>query len=127
MVMPALEDMVSVPRDAIARWRTAMALMAFVSYASSGVGSALVTDLVPPDALGHGMAAFNATTWVGAVVGFLGAGYAFRAIGPAESFLAGAGLMVLAVALLAPIAIEARNSRPASKTAELLSDREGPP
>ncbi len=84
-------------------------------------------DLVPPDALGRGMAAFNATTWVGAVVGLLGAGYAFRAIGPAESFLAGAGLMVLAVALLAPIAIEARKSRPASKAAELLSDREGPP
>lgn len=39
MVMPALQDVVSVPRDAIARWRAAMALTG-LGLGTSGVGLA---------------------------------------------------------------------------------------
>ncbi len=83
---------------------TAASLLAFVSYVSPGVSSALVVDLVDRPAIGRGLSVFSATGWVGAVIGFGGGGLAFERLGYARGFLVGALLVVVAMALLAPIA-----------------------
>lgn len=67
---------------------------------STGVASALVIDLIPREALGVGLARFNATNWIGSIIGFAGAGYAIQSVGLANSFLVSAGFTMLATILL---------------------------
>lgn len=81
----------------------ASALMGFQAYASAGVASALVTDLVPRDALGRGMALYNATGWIGAVLGFVLGGALSRGFGITLTFLVGAALVGPALLLLIPV------------------------
>lgn len=88
----------------------ASALVAFVSYVSTGVGSALVVDLVDRPAVGRGLALFGATGWIGGILGFAVGGYLFPAVGFANGFLAGAILLVVALLLLPFIAIAIRSS-----------------
>ena len=45
------------------------ALLAVVGT-SMGVGTALVTDLAPPEARATAIARFSATPWIGAAIGF---------------------------------------------------------
>jgi MFS family permease len=78
------------------------ALMAFMSVSNS-VGSALVTDLVPQESLGRGMSLFQAATWIGAIIGFSCAGYAFQNLGMTSSIIFLAFLPLLAIILLIPI------------------------
>lgn len=81
----------------------AAALMGIEAYASTAVGAALVTDVVPRDALGGGMAAYNATGWIGAIVGFLGGGLMSNTIGGPLAFLVGMGVMAGAVIMMVPL------------------------
>jgi len=94
---------------------TASALVAFVAYVSTSLGSALVVDLVDRESLGRGLALFGATGWIGGILGFAGGGVLFTAIGYANGFLIGAGLLVVALLLLVPIA----RSIPANRTARM--------
>lgn len=81
----------------------ASALVAFVSYVSTGVSSALVVDLVERDAVGRGLALFNAAGWSGGILGFVAGGYLFPGVGFAAAFLVGAALLGIAVLFLPSI------------------------
>ncbi len=88
------------------------ALVAFVSYVSTGIGSALVVDLVDRGAVSRGLALFSATGWVGGILGFAAGGVLFDAVGYASGFLIGAGLLVVALVLMVPIARAAPRRHP---------------
>lgn len=89
----------------------AAALVAFVSYVSTGVASALVVDLVPRDGVGRGLALFSATGWGGAIIGFAAGGVAFESLGNTMAFLVGGFLILVGIALLAPIGIAMRRRK----------------
>lgn len=91
---------------------TASALVAFVSYVSTGVGYALVVDLVDRDSVGRGLAFFGATGWIGGILGFAAGGYLFTALGYADGFVVGASLVVVALLLLLPIGWAINSHRP---------------
>lgn len=90
---------------AAALWQfwTAAAMVAFVSYVSTAVGSALVVDLVPRDSVGRGMAVYSATGWAGGILGFAAGGVLFSVLGLAAGFLLGALLLGVAVLMLLPL------------------------
>jgi MFS family permease len=71
--------------------------------ASLGVGSALMTDIFPKDKLGAPLALFNATPWIGFVIGFSSAGTAMTSIGMTQTLMLGIVLTLIAIALLIPI------------------------
>lgn len=90
--------------QATAFWHFAVtASLLAVLPASNAVGSALTRDLVPRESVGRGMAAFNATRWVGGVLGFASAGRAVQSVGMTTTFVLAGLLPVLAIALLTPI------------------------
>ncbi len=97
---------------AAALWQfwLASALVAFVSYVSTGVGSALVVDLVDRASVGRGLALFSMMGWTGGIVGFAVGGYAFGALGYASGFLVGALLLVIALLLVPPIGLAMRSA-----------------
>jgi len=70
------------------------------------IGNAVVTDLLPKEALGKGMALFGATGWIGGVIGFAVAGYALQNLGFTPTFVIGGCLVLVAVGLLAPIQVK---------------------
>jgi MFS family permease len=88
----------------------ASALVAFVSYVSTGVGSALVVDLVPRGSVGRGLALFSGMGWTGGILGFLIGGSLFPAVGFAAAFLFGATLLLVAALLLVPIRAAMRSA-----------------
>jgi MFS family permease len=81
----------------------ALALQAVFMGVNAAVGNALVTDLVPQESLGRGLALFQAATWIGGVIGFAGAGYALENLGTLPTFITGIGLILIAIILLIPI------------------------
>ncbi len=82
----------------------AASLVAFISYVSTGVGSALVVDLVDRPSVGRGLAYFGATGWIGAILAFAGGSVVFSVDGLATGFELGAATSVAGIALLAAIA-----------------------
>jgi MFS family permease len=93
-----------------------------VSFITGAVGTALVTDLVPREALGRGLALFGATNWIAGILGCAGAGYAVQQLGEVQTMIAGAILPLMAVILLTVIrrGHTAKESR-ASSLGEVLS------
>jgi len=71
--------------------------------ASSIVGSALVTDLVAPEALGRALSRYGATGWVAGVIGSALTGYAIQSFGMETTFIGGAFLPLIAVVVLSRI------------------------
>jgi MFS family permease len=67
------------------------------------VGNAMVTDLVPRESLGKGISLFSATTWIGGVLGFAGAGFSIKHLGMLPTFIVGMCLPLIAIVLLIPI------------------------
>jgi MFS family permease len=72
-------------------------------YGSTVVGPALVTDIVPKAALGRGLSLYNATTWVGGIIGMGLTGHAIQGFGMVTTFIATAFLPVVALLLLIPV------------------------
>jgi MFS family permease len=89
----------------------AASLLAFISYVSTGIGSALVVDLVDKPSLGRGLAYFGATGWIGAILAFAGGSLAFSAFGLAAGFLLGAALTTVAIGLLGVMHLVSRPLR----------------
>lgn len=83
-------------------WVTA-SLISVLAYVGSGVGSAMVTDLVPQESLGRGISLFSAATWIGGIIGFAGTGYAIQHLGLYSTFIIGAILPLIATVMLIPI------------------------
>jgi MFS family permease len=78
-------------------------LQSLFAGVNATVGSALVTDLVPREALGRGLSLFGATAWIGGVLGFAGAGYAFANYGVVPTILVVIFSTLVAIGLLVPI------------------------
>lgn len=89
----------------------AASLVAFISYVSTGVGSALVLDLVDRPSVGRGLAYFGATGWIGAILAFGGGSVAFSVFGLPTGFVLGAVLTAVSIGLLAMIAAVGRSRR----------------
>lgn len=83
-------------------WISAI-FISVLSYVGIGVGSALVTDLIPQESLGRGLSLYGAVTWVGGIIGFAVTGYSIQHLGLYTTFIIGAFLPLLAVLLLIPI------------------------
>jgi MFS family permease len=80
-------------------WGVSILLTMFISV-NGNIGSALMADLVPVKSLGRGMSLFNATTWVGGVIGFSGAGYLIQGFGIPVALFIGTGFILVAFILL---------------------------
>jgi MFS family permease len=71
--------------------------------ANSSVGNAWVTDLIPRESLGKGLALYGSTVWIGGIIGFALAGYMLQNLGLTLTCFIGGCLGVVAVGLLIPI------------------------
>jgi MFS family permease len=78
-------------------------LQSFSGSVNTPIGNALATDLLPPQALGKGLALFNASTWIGGVLGFAGGGYALKSLGLTPTLIIGICLALIAIVLLIPV------------------------
>ncbi len=76
-----------------------------IGFISNSVGTALVTDLVEPKALGRGVSLFQGMGWFGNVIGLAVAGYAFQNIGISLSFFVAAALPLIGIVLLISIRV----------------------
>jgi MFS transporter, DHA1 family, multidrug resistance protein len=77
----------------------AMALQSIIG-AGVAVGSALITDLVPRDALATPLSVYGSTQFIGYVVGFGGMGTVIQLVGLSMSILLGILLCIVALILL---------------------------
>jgi MFS family permease len=80
-----------------------LALQAILAGVVMSVGNAFVTDLVPPESLGRGISLYDATGWIGGVLGFAGGGYALKVLGTDPTFILAMSLPLIAMVLLIPI------------------------
>jgi MFS family permease len=78
----------------------AASMLYFLSYAGGPAANALVTDLVPRESLGRGLALYNSTIWLGGVTGCVLTGFAAQSVGTTPTLVAGACLPLIAVGLL---------------------------
>ena len=96
-----------------ALWHFWAASMLFtLSNAGGPVTNALVTDLLPRESLGRGLAIFNSTTWLGGIAGCALTGLAAQSVGMTPTLLAGACLPLIAVGLLAAAGQRGHDRRP---------------
>lgn len=80
-----------------------LALQAILAGVVMSVGNALVTDLVPPESLGRGISLYDATGWIGGVLGFAGGGFALKSLGTTYTFIMGMCLPLIGMLILIPI------------------------
>ncbi|MBN1247453.1 MAG: MFS transporter [Anaerolineae bacterium] len=83
----------------------AAAFLAISSVTVLAVGRALITDLVPRQALDGGLALASALGAVGSVMGYAGTGLALQRLGPAGATWIAAGLSAVSLFLLLPIRV----------------------
>jgi MFS family permease len=80
------------------------------------VGSALITDTTPKASLGSSLSLFNATPWIGFVVGFGGGGAAISALQMNPTLMLGIALTIIAIFLLIPISSRTPSHMPDAPT-----------
>jgi len=83
-----------------------------ISFITGAIGNALVTDLVPQQALGRALSLFGTPSWIAGILGCAGAGYALQRLGLALTFGAAALLPLVAITLL----IGTHRARPQEKS-----------
>ena len=67
---------------------------------TDGVGKAWIADLLPAEAVGHGLGAYQGVTGLGAVVAGIWAGLAWHGDGTTPLLISGVAAAVLAIAVL---------------------------
>ncbi len=77
------------------------------------LGYALVADLIPSQAMGVGISRFDASTWLGAIIGFGVSGVIIQSVGMTTTIMVAALLPLIAVTLLIPIRPMRQTLRPA--------------
>jgi MFS family permease len=80
-----------------------LVLQGVAGGSNSSIGNAWVTDLIPRESYGKGLAVFGATAWVGGAVGFALAGSLLQNLGSAPASVLGGCLALGAVGLLIPM------------------------
>ena len=98
-LLPAIGIAMMIPASMLWHFWLAQSLVAVVNITQS-VGSSIIADTVPQEQLSTSLSHFNATVWIGAVVGFVGTGLLIQAMGFIGTFGVGAGVMVLALFLV---------------------------
>jgi DHA1 family tetracycline resistance protein-like MFS transporter len=78
-----------------------------VMTSTYSVGAALVTDVLPREHLNTGMSRYSATRWIGAMLSFVGVGFAIQAIGLDTTIVLSVALALLAI----PLVLATRPSR----------------
>ncbi len=74
-----------------------------ISTGSISVADAWVTDLVPRESLGKGLAVYGSSGWIGGVVGFAVAGAMVQNLGFGPTFIIGGCMALAAVGIIIPI------------------------
>jgi len=85
-----------------------LTLQALFVGVNTTVGNALVMDLVPQASLGRGLSLFNATAWIGGIIGFSGGGYAYQSYGLLTTVILGICFVMFAMVLLLPVRVAVR-------------------
>lgn len=88
-----------IPASLVWHFWIAQILIAMVN-SSQSVGSALMTDLVEPEALSAGLSRYAAMPWVGAVIGYTLTGFVAQYAGLPVTLAAGVGLALASVPLV---------------------------
>jgi MFS family permease len=83
---------------------------------SLGIGPALVMDLVPPEKLGRALSWYNFSPPMSGMLCFALVGYAFQGFGMRATFIGGALLTLIAIALL----IRVQRARPANHSSPIV-------
>jgi len=78
----------------------AVGVLNSLSAVSISVGPALVADVVRRERVGTGISIFQASIWVGMILGFSFSGIAFQRLGPRTALLLGALSAIVAVPLI---------------------------
>ena len=100
---------------AVSIWQVwiAMSLLAIMMSTTGAVGPALIADLIPAVDRDRALAWVNASSWLGAVVGFAAFGTTAMSLGVPAELVAGVVLPLLAVALLVLLVVRTPRGRPA--------------
>lgn len=81
-------------------------LSGIAAGSNSSIGNAWVSDLIPHEALGKGLALFGSTVWIGGIVGFALTGFMLQNLGITITCTIGGCLVLAAVGLLIPIQVK---------------------